>query len=472
MKVNELIDNGESETVEFKERFGKEVIQTVVAFANTCGGYLLIGVDDKGKIKGVDIGKETLKSWHNEILQSIEPKINFGIRKAKVEGKEIVVLDIPEAPIKPISYKGRCYKRVGNSNKIMLPSEIAELHNFYTGKSWDALECEADVKDLDKRKVEEYLKLANSTGRRRFKEDWLTVLKKLGLIKKKATWAAVLLFGKEPQKFLLASTIHCGKFKHDKTIILDDLMIEGDLINAVDEVMKFIMKHISVRYEFEGKARRKEIWEYPLGALREAVINAIVHRDYRIPANVQVGIYDDRIEIWNPGKLPPGISVEDLYKKEHQSVIRNQLIAQVFYDIGFIEKYGSGTTKIIELCKKHRLPLPEFMEVFNGFLIVFRKDIYTEEYLRNLGLNERQIKAVMYVKERRRITNKEYQELCGVKKRQATNDLKELENKGIFERIGTTGKGVYYTLKGQERGKTGIKGAGKGSNERDKSGSS
>lgn len=462
MNVGKLIRNGESEKVEFKEKFGKEAIQTVVAFANTYGGYLLIGVNDKGKVKGVKVGKETLKNWYNEIIQNIEPKINFGIRKVKIGRKQVVIIEVPEAPIKPVSYKGRCYKRVKNSNKAMLPSEIAELHNFYTGKSWDALECEASIKDLDRKKVEEYLRLANSTGRRKFKEDWLTVLKKLGLVKKKATWAAILLFGKEPQRFLLASAVHCGKFKHDKTIILDDLMIETDLVNAVDEVMKFIMKHISVRYEFEGKPRRKEVWEYPLEALREAVINAIVHRDYRIPANIQVEIYDDRIEIWSPGKLPPGISIEDLYKKEHQSVIRNQLIAQVFYDIGFIEKYGSGTAKIIELCKKHGLPLPEFKEVFNGFMVIFRKDVYTEEYLKKLGLNERQIKAVFYVKEKGKITNKEYQKLCGVKKRQATNDLKELESKGIFERIGTTGKGVYYTLKGQERGKTGIEGAGKG----------
>ena len=451
MKVYELIKGGENEKVEFKERFGKEAIQTVVAFANTYGGYLLIGVDDKGRIRGVKVGKETLKNWYNEIIQSIEPKINFGIRKAKINGKEIVMLDIPEAPIKPISYKGRCYKRVRNSNKVMLPSEIAELHNFYTGRSWDALECEASIEDLDRKKVEAYLKLANSTGRRKFKEDWLTVLKKLGLVKNKATWAAVLLFGKEPQRFLLASAVHCGRFKYDKTVILDDLMVETDLINAVEEVMKFITRHISVRYEFKGKPRRKEVWEYPLEALREAVINAIVHRDYRIPANIQVEIYDDRIEIWSPGKLPPGIKIEDLYKKEHQSVIRNQLIAQVFYDIGFIEKYGSGTTRIIELCKKHGLPLPEFKEVFNGFMVIFRKDVYTEEHLRKLGLNERQIKAVMFAKEKGKITNKEYQELNKVSKQTATRDLKEIEEKRIFERVGSTGKGTFYILKGSKR---------------------
>ena len=188
-------------------------------------------------------------------------------------------------------------------------------------------------------------------------------------------------------------------------------MIETDLISQVDEVIKFITRHISVRYEFEGKPKRKEIWEYPLEALREAVINAVVHRDYSISSNVQVEIYDDRIEIWNPGGLLPGITVEDLYKKEHKSVTRNKLIAQIFYDIGYIEKYGSGTIKIINLCKQNGLPSPEFKEVFGGFSVIFRKDIYTEEYLHRVGLNERQIKAVMYAKEKGKITNREYQEL-------------------------------------------------------------
>lgn len=183
------------------------------------------------------------------------------------------------------------------------------------------------------------------------------------------------------------------------------------------------------------------------------MINAIVHRDYRIPANIQLEIYDDRIEIWSPGKLPPGITVEDLYKKEHQSVVRNQLIAQVFYDIGFIERYGSGTTKIIELCKEHGLPLPEFKEIFNGFLVIFRKDVYTEGYLRNLGLNERQIKAVFYVKEKGRITNKEYRKLNGVSQRTATRDLTKLVSIGIFEQIGITGRGTFYIIRRQKEDK-------------------
>jgi len=141
----------------------------------------------------------------------------------------------------------------------------------------------------------------------------------------------------------------------------------------------------------------------------------------------------------------PGITIEDLYKKEHKSIINKQ-IAQIFYDIGYIEKYGSGTTKIIELCKQNGIPQPEFKEVTGGFSVIFRKDIYTEEYLSNLGLNERQIKAVMYVKERGKITNKEYREITHLSDEVVRLDLKELIEKEILLLRGK-GRGTHYILK-------------------------
>jgi len=444
-----LIKRGESENIEFKENFDKETIETSVAFANTKGGVLLIGISNKGEVIGVHIGKETMKNWSNQISQSTEPKIIPEIEQIEVEGKSVVLIRIKEFPIKPVSVKGRCFRRVGTSNRIMTPQEIAEMHLQSMGTSWDALPAEDKTfEDLDLKKVENYIREANATGRRKIDESPLEVLEKLELVKGgKATWGAILTFGKQPQKPLLQSAVHCGRFKHDKTQILDDLLIETDLINQVDEVMKFITRHISVRYEFDGKPKRREVWEYPLEALREAIINAIVHRDYTAPSNVQIEIYDDRIDIWNPGKLLPGITIDDLYKKAHKSVLRNKVIAQLFYDIGYIEKYGSGTVKIIEICNQHGIPLPEFREAFGGFLVVFRKDIYTEDYLRNLGLNERQIKAVIFVKEKGKITNKDYQKLVGVSRITASRELQSIVEKGVFQMMGKVGKGTKYVLK-------------------------
>jgi len=444
-EIAKLIKSRESGIVEFKEAFDRETVETIGAFANTKGGVVIVGVSDTGQIKGVSVGKATLTDWTNQISQSAEPRVIPEIEQVKIEGKEIAIIRIKEYPIKPVSIKGKCFRRVGSSNRAMTAQEISEMHLHSIGSSWDAfLAPDKTITDIDLKKVARYIKEANANGRRKIEDEPKDVLHKLEFVKnKRAAWAAILVFGKEPQRPLSQSAVHCGRFKIDKTQILDDLMIETDLISQVDEVIKFITRHISVRYEFEGKPKRKEIWEYPLEALREAVINAVVHRDYSISSNVQVEIYDDRIEIWNPGGLLPGITVEDLYKKEHKSVTRNKLIAQIFYDIGYIEKYGSGTIKIINLCKQNGLPSPEFKEVFGGFSVIFRKDIYTEEYLHRVGLNERQIKAVMYVKDKGKITNREYQELNSVSNKTSYLELSALVEKRVFVVEGSGKKVVY-----------------------------
>ncbi len=446
------IPENETESVEFKKSFGKETMMAVSAMANAKGGRIFIGVDDEGEVLGAPMGKETLNKWHNEIMQGIEPKISLGMEKKEIEGKEIVTIHVPEAPIKPVSYKGRYYIRKNSSNRLMSPSEVAELHLLSTGSSWDSMESPFEISEISPEKVEKYMEISGKTGRRNFKEDWKTVLKKTGLVRGRATWAAVLLFGRDGRLFLSQAAVHCGRFKGSRTNILDDVMLEGDLVNQVEKAMDFIKKHISVRYEFTGEARRKEVWEYPLDALREAMINAIVHRDYTISSTVYIEVYDDRIEIVSPGKLPPGLRVEELYSEEHRSVIRNKLIAQVFYDMGYIERYGSGTTRIMGICSEEGFPEPEFRESGMWFGVVFRKDIYNEEYLRSLGLNERQIKAVMYVKENGRITNREYRDIGGVSNKTAYLELTELVNLGILKSV-KEGRGSYYSLRGGGNGK-------------------
>jgi len=191
--------------------------------------------------------------------------------------------------------------------------------------------------------------------------------------------------------------------------------------------------------------QRKDVWDYPLPAIREACINALIHRDYMDSAEIQIKIYDDHIWFWNPGGLPEGITIEDL-KKEHASRPRNKLIAMTFYYAGLIERWGTGTKRIVDLCKEQGLPEPEFKEEFGGFSVVFWKDIYNEEYLRKLGLSERQIKAVLYVKENGKITNREYQKINNCSRNTASNDLKKLVLKGVLKESGKKGAGSYYEI--------------------------
>jgi len=446
-ELRRLVTSGETETLEFKGNFDRETIETVGALANTKGGTILIGISDANEIKGVQVGRETLKGWANQISQSTEPRVIPEIGLMEIDGKSVVIIEIKEFPIKPVSVKGKYFRRVGNSNRVMPMQEIAQMHFHSTGMSWDKLPArDATIEDIDAGKVKRYIEKANETGRRKIGDEGkpLHVLEKLELFEKeKPTWATILLFYGRPQRFLSQAAIHCGRFK-EETIVIDDRMIEGTIIEQVEEAMDFIRKNINVKFLMTGKPAREQIWDYPLEALREAVINAVCHRDYTISSNTEIRIYDDKLIVWSPGGLPFGITIEDLYKP-HSSVLRNKGIGGIFYDMGWIEQWGSGIDKMRKACVKAGIPEPQFEE-YQGFRVTFKKDIYTEQYLHNLGLNERQIKAVMYVKEKGKITNKEYQEINVVSRQTASRELTALTDTHVFGRVGKTGQATYYEL--------------------------
>jgi ATP-dependent DNA helicase RecG len=194
-----------------------------------------------------------------------------------------------------------------------------------------------------------------------------------------------------------------------------------------------------------GRPEREQVWDYPLEALREAVINAVCHRDYTISSNVEIRIYDDRLVVRSPGGLPLGITLEDLYKP-HSSELRNKGIAEIFYDMELIEQWGSGIDKMREGGLTAGLHEPVFEE-HQGFRVIFRKYIYTEEYLRSLGLNERQLAALMYVKERGGINISAFKALIPqVAEKTLYRDLRDLVNKKVLKQVGEK-KGRKYELK-------------------------
>ena len=193
--------------------------------------------------------------------------------------------------------------------------------------------------------------------------------------------------------------------------------------------------------------QRIEKGEYPVAALREMLLNALVHKNY-FGATIQLRVYDDKISIWNEGTLPEGLTFEAL-KQEHPSRPRNPIIADVCFLGGYIDAWGRGTLKIINSCKEAELPEPQMKESAGGFQVTIFKDILTEEHLKKLGLNDRQIKAVLYVNEFGKISNQKYQELYEVSKATSTRDLSELvDSFQILEKQGKTGVGTVYVLKG------------------------
>ncbi len=446
MNIENIVQHGESETIEFKSSFGDDAIETTGAFANTSGGMVLIGVEDDGTIKGTTIGKKTMKDWANQISQVSEPTLIPSINSVDIDGKTVVVISVKVFPLKPVAIRGRCYRRVDSSNKKMPPAEISEMHLQSIGTTWDTYpHPDEKLDNIDLQQVKKYASKANKTGRRDFKddEDPVSILHKIKLIKEgKPTWASVIAFGESPP---LQAKVKCGKIRGTSTIV-DDFVVDAPLLDQVDEVMGYMKRVLQLSYVISGKAERDEIWEYPLDAVREAVTNAICHRDYTSPAQIQIKIFDDRLNIWNPGGLPFGMSVEKLMDPDHSSVPRNTLIAMLFYETKLIENYGSGIDRILDNCKELGFPAPEFQEFQGGFMVTFHKDVYNEESLTKMGLNERQIKAMFFVKEKGKITNKEYREITGLSDEGARKDLNVLVSKSLIEPKGS-GRGAHYTLR-------------------------
>ena len=410
-------------------------------------GSVFIGISDSGEIKGVQLGKSTINNWMNQISQITEPRLVPETKIIEYGQKNIVIIKITEFPLKPVSIKGRCFKRIANANRIMMPQEISDMHISTKSMSWDKFPADgAFLEDIDLEKLNSYIKKVNTSGRRNIpdNEQPFDTLKKLGLISKdKISWATVLLFAKNPSQFLPQASVHCGSFK-DNNLVIDDRMFRGTIIEQVEDAMGFLRKNLNVKLIMTGKPERDEVWDYPLEALREGLINAICHRDYSISSNIEIRIYDNKLIISSPGKLPADMTIEDLYKT-HSSVLRNKGIAGIFYDLGLIEQWGSGIDKMRTSCKKQGLSEPEFKEGL-FFQVIFKKDIYTEEILLNLGLNKRQIKAIGYIKEHGKITNREYREITGISKEWARKDLKALIKMNILLKKGRS-RNIHYVLK-------------------------
>ena len=363
-----LVNRGESETVEFKTSFDRETVETLVAFANTRGGTVLIGVADDGSVRGATLGKETLNDWLGQVKSATSPAIIPDIDAIQVEGRIVVAIRVGEYPVKPISTRGRYFKRVAAANHQLGLSEITDLYMQSLQLSWDAYEAPRETLDaLSLPKIERFIAQVNQSGRFTLDPSPLFALEKLKYIANgRPTWAALLLFAENPMRH----HIHIGRFK-TPAVIIDDRQITDTLFEAVEQAMKLIVSHISVAFEFDGGLQRKERFAYPLPALRETLLNALVHRDYANPSDIQIKIFDDRITFFSPGKLYGGLTVEDLKTDHYQSHLRNKLIAEAFYLTKNIEKYGSGFIRIRKELESY--PEVDFHveEIGDGFLATF-----------------------------------------------------------------------------------------------------
>ena len=382
-----VIEKGEDYQVEFKEGVSSGIEKDMVAFANSTGGDIYIGITDDGEIKGIDITNQ-LKSKVQDRARNCDPEIPISIKESKKY--RVLVIEIKESLEKPHRCSSGFYIRSGPTSQKLSTKDIRDFMQSEGKIVFESSECKKFdyKKHFDKEKLFSFMEKARISYDKRNIFNWL---ENLGVAKKSRNKvifnnAGVLFFAKDLSKIFLQTEVACGYFKGtDKVHILDNKRFNQDIISNIENAMKFLWENLRVRHQNIPKtARRIDILEIPEDALREALVNAITHRDYlNAGAKLRVEIYDDRVDISSFGSLPNGVNEKNFDKT---SVPRNPLIANLMLRTGYIEDMGTGISRMRKLVKERGLPPVKFE--FDSFVRVtfFRPTLYPDA-TENGGIN-------------------------------------------------------------------------------------
>jgi ATP-dependent DNA helicase RecG len=436
----------EDQNIEFKESWRDEYLKWICGFANAQGGKIFIGKDDDGKVIGLKDGKKLMEDIPNKVKDILGILVDVDLHKSK-EG-EFIEITIEPYPY-PVNYKGQYHYRSGSTKQELKGAALDKFLLQKIGKRWDGVPVpKVSFKELKQETFDFFRKKALKS--QRINEESLTdtneqLLENLQL--KEGEYlkrAAILLFHPFPENFVTGSYIKIGYFQSDDDLIFQDA-IHGNLFEQIEKTIDLLFtKYIKAEISYEG-INRVEKYEYPKEAIREALLNAVAHKDYSGGVPIQISVYRDKIIFWNEGQLPENWTIKNLLVK-HASRPYNPDIAIALFRSGYIESWGRGTIKILNECKQAGIPEPVFSYDSSDMSVEFRKDIYNEKYLKSLNLNERQIKAVLYLKEKGKINNSDYQNLNNVSRETATRDMRELIDRQLMKPSGQKGAGAFYTL--------------------------
>ena len=437
----------ENQNIEWKETWKDDYIKWICGFANADGGIIFIGKNDNGNVIGLNNAKKLLEDIPNKVRNLLGIIVDVNLHS--IESKEFIEIKIEKQPF-PVNYKGHYHYRSGSTKQELKGFALDKFLLQKQGKRWDSVPIpKISIKDLDFDTINFFKSRALKS--KRLDENILTelpemLLENLHLMDNQyLKRAAILLFHINPEKFITGAYIKIGFFKSDSELIFQD-EIHGNLFNQVEKTIDLLFtKYIKAFISYEG-IQRLETYEFPKDAIREALLNAISHKDYSSGIPIQISVYSDKIMFWNEGELPQNWTTENLTRK-HASKPYNPDIANSFFRSGYIESWGRGTLKIIESCLDSGLPVPKFNYNSPDFWVTFKKDIYNKEYLKEQNLNNRQIEALLLWKNEKEISNSKYAERFNISERTALRDLKELVEKDLLIKIGERKitKYVYIT---------------------------
>lgn len=463
----QLIKNGRSYQADwFGEHSSVDTLaETMAAMANGQGGMVILGVaGQQGSIVGVRNANEAVDTLLQAAL-STDPHLIVPLPQVmRMSGKAVVIIQIPAGMPHVYALDGRYLQRQGLEN---LPLKPPELRRLIVERGEASFETEvargANVDDLDWEKAKAYAASLSGIGDNTPEQ----ILIKRGCLVKQdngvhPTNAGVLLFGKDPQRFMRSADITAARFA--ATTMTDTFTrqdISGSLPDQIRRAETFLVDHLRKGVQLGSKMARAENFEYPLEAARELVVNAVAHRDYRISGDgIRLIIFSNRMEVTSPGGLPGPVTIANI-KDERFS--RNPAIVQVLSDMGFIERLGYGVDRVIDLMNQQKLHAPEFEESAGGFRVILRNEgveqvtelpaspirLQYNGLYEGAEINPRQEAALMYLKRdgsNKRITNSDLQGLCpDVHPETIRRDLADLVSKNILRKMGQK-RGSYYIL--------------------------
>ena len=428
----------ENQNTEWKQSWRDEYLKWICGFANAEGGTLEIGKDDDGNVIGISNARKLMEDLPNKVRDILGILVDVNLQVQS--GLEWLSIEVASYPF-PVNYKGQFHYRSGSTKQELKGAALNRFLLQKQGKNWDGLPVlNVSIKDLSPAAFSYFKKQATQTQRLDksiLKKNRKTLIEKLRLNEKgDLKRAAILLFHPDPEEFFTGAYIKIGYFRTETDLRFQD-EVHGYLFEQVEKTMDLLLsKYLEAQIRYQGIHRIEE-YPYPESALREAVINAVAHKDYTSGNPIQIKVYNDHISIWNAGQLQAPLTVKKLLVT-HPSMPYNPDIANTFFRAGLIEAWGRGTIKIIEDCKAYGIPAPAFSDAFSGLMVTFKKS-------KKKTSEKTSEKILVLIKENKNITIAELANKIGVTNRSIERNIQKLKKEKILQRIGSA-RGGYWKV--------------------------
>lgn len=448
-QIKQIIATGEGYNAEFKETIPSktsELSREICAFANTTGGILLIGVDDDNEIQGVELDNRTRSRIHQSIGEISPELTTFRVYEVDVDGKNIVVIEVDASAQRPHFYSGAAYVRSGpNTEKITSADRLRDLFQTSTRVYFDELPCPqfSVRKHLDPEMFKLFRGIAAiSPG---VSDDQVMDNLRLKSTDGSVKAGAVLFFGKNPEALFEQCGIHCVRFNGtDKRHIEDSKLYQGPLYLQFRLAMQWIRQYMNIKYEIEteGSGPRKEVWGIPETVFREALINALSHRDYyEQGAHITMECFDDRVEISNPGGLVSSIPPREFGKR---SLSRNPLIFGLFERMRMVERIGSGIIRMRELMEEAGLSAPEF-QLEGMFVVTLQRPVNIQQWLQawESHLTDTRVRLLNLLANDPKLSTRMLSKELKISNTAVSNNIDFLKQRGLLSRVGPERTGFW-----------------------------